>query len=431
MRFDHRWLISLCSLLVAGILAFGIYGILAEEAPEKLPVPTTTPISRPIESETQSPHDVSSEPETADPATRSPETEPVTSPPDTATITDSSTTETVTEPPVTKPPVVSVEWPEFPVLSEPDPWYATPTILPTPSVEHPEHATVIKRPACVEHRVYHDFFQAGIAATVEYEPSETVGYGKLIYVEYDGFEDDSNYYVKIGTSVVLHVSDGKPGSTPSDHMNDTFYLTFDDGPTAHTDEVLAILAEYNIKATFFTAGTCMSAAANQIPGLIARGHALGCHSYSHEFPDVYESESVFLNEILSWERLLNRIMGGVLPYKLFRFPGGSNTTTMDAHMLPVFMEALEDIGYQAFDWTCSNCDAWEGDRKEGESREDYFKRQFVTTVSWLRTTSEYRISLMHETNSVTRATLEWAINHILDLGYSFRTLDELDGNQIF
>jgi len=59
------------------------------------------------------------------------------------------------------------------------------------------------------------------------------------------------------------------------------YLTFDDGPTARTHEILSLLDEYQAKATFF----CVGANAEKHPDLIEllrkAGHSIGNHSYSH------------------------------------------------------------------------------------------------------------------------------------------------------
>ena len=59
-------------------------------------------------------------------------------------------------------------------------------------------------------------------------------------------------------------------------------LTFDDGPTAvHTDSVLAILAEFDVPATFFMVGSAMERNAEVVGRVRAQGHELGNHSYSH------------------------------------------------------------------------------------------------------------------------------------------------------
>lgn len=59
-------------------------------------------------------------------------------------------------------------------------------------------------------------------------------------------------------------------------------LTFDDGPTVNgTDQILAILAEENIKATFFVTGAELESNLDQGKKIVAAGHELGNHSYSH------------------------------------------------------------------------------------------------------------------------------------------------------
>lgn len=59
-------------------------------------------------------------------------------------------------------------------------------------------------------------------------------------------------------------------------------LTFDDGPTPiHTDSVLATLAEFDVPATFFMVGQAMERNAEVVNRVVAQGHELGNHSYSH------------------------------------------------------------------------------------------------------------------------------------------------------
>lgn len=60
-------------------------------------------------------------------------------------------------------------------------------------------------------------------------------------------------------------------------------LTFDDGPTPeYTDEVLAILDQYGIRATFFVTGRETEQFPEQAAQIVAAGHQLGNHSYSHQ-----------------------------------------------------------------------------------------------------------------------------------------------------
>lgn len=59
-------------------------------------------------------------------------------------------------------------------------------------------------------------------------------------------------------------------------------LTFDDGPSrAYTDEVLGLLAHYDVHATFFLTGKEMAANPEHTRRLLASGHQLANHSFSH------------------------------------------------------------------------------------------------------------------------------------------------------
>ena len=60
------------------------------------------------------------------------------------------------------------------------------------------------------------------------------------------------------------------------------YLTFDDGPTPkNTEQILDILDKYSAKATFFCLGNNAELYPELVEKIVARGHAIGNHSYNH------------------------------------------------------------------------------------------------------------------------------------------------------
>ena len=68
-------------------------------------------------------------------------------------------------------------------------------------------------------------------------------------------------------------------------------LTFDDGPTPEgTDQILAVLGEENVKATFFVTGGELAQNPEQGKKIVAAGHELGNHSYSHDVVLISELE---------------------------------------------------------------------------------------------------------------------------------------------
>ena len=66
------------------------------------------------------------------------------------------------------------------------------------------------------------------------------------------------------------------------------YLTFDDGPSANTDEILDILKKNNIKATFFILKSDDPKSIARMKRMYDEGHTVAMHSVFHEYPLVYQ-----------------------------------------------------------------------------------------------------------------------------------------------
>lgn len=137
----------------------------------------------------------------------------------------------------------------------------------------------------------------------------------------------------------------------------TVYLTFDDGPSARTDEVLATLAEKNVKATFFVVGHTDEADFERMRQIVAQGHTIGMHSYSHDYQKIYASVEAFLADFY---RNFNQIRSvtGVTP-TAFRFPGGSVNGYNKAVRKAIVAE-MERRGFVPYDWNVTSGDAAAG-----------------------------------------------------------------------
>lgn len=132
------------------------------------------------------------------------------------------------------------------------------------------------------------------------------------------------------------------------------YLTFDDGPSTNTDEILDILKEYNVKATFFVVGKEDEHSLNMYRRIVEEGHSLGMHSYSHQYSVIYQSVESFAQDIQQLRQLLQSVTGEDV--KLYRFPGGSSNKVSNVDMQELIRYLKEnDITY--FDWNVSSGDA--------------------------------------------------------------------------
>lgn len=135
------------------------------------------------------------------------------------------------------------------------------------------------------------------------------------------------------------------------------YLTFDDGPSYNTASVLDILDRYGVKATFFVTGNGQNYNDN-IVRAYQSGHAIGLHTYTHDYATVYASVDAYFQDLNNVGDMVQNIIG----YRpdIIRFPGGSSNT-VSANYTPGIMSQLvnkvQEKGYQYYDWNVSSSDA--------------------------------------------------------------------------
>lgn len=132
------------------------------------------------------------------------------------------------------------------------------------------------------------------------------------------------------------------------------YLTFDDGPSSGTDEILDILAEYDIKATFFVVGKEGEWAEDAYKRIVEEGHTLGMHSYTHVYQQIYASLDAYAEDLFKLQDYLYDITGVRSVY--VRFPGGSSNTVSQTNMREL-IAWLEEEGFTYYDWNISSQDA--------------------------------------------------------------------------
>lgn len=133
------------------------------------------------------------------------------------------------------------------------------------------------------------------------------------------------------------------------------YLTFDDGPSENTEKVLDILAEYDVKATFFVIGEELTEERRAIvQRVIEEGHAIGMHANVHVYEKLYKSMDSFLAD---YETLYERLQEDYgIETALFRFPGGSACTCLNGQGKN-YIQEMEKRGFSCFDWNVSGEDS--------------------------------------------------------------------------
>lgn len=193
------------------------------------------------------------------------------------------------------------------------------------------------------------------------------------------------------------------------------YLTFDDGPSTHTEEILRILKENDVKATFFVIGKADDYSKQMYNKIVEEGHTLAMHSYSHDYSSIYSSVKAFKDDLNKIENLLTDVTGQKPKY--YRFPGGSSNTVskVDIKKLITYLNE-ENITY--FDWNVVNGDA--------ESSKPVPKNKLVKNVMTGIKNYNSCIVLMHdaEPKETTVEALPEIIRRIKKQGAQILPIDE-------
>ena len=198
------------------------------------------------------------------------------------------------------------------------------------------------------------------------------------------------------------------------------FLTFDDGTSkTNTPEVLRILDENNIKATFFLTGSNIENGGETARELVKQefesGHAIANHSYSHDCNKLYPGRNLdmkaFKEDYEKNDKLLKSILGENFTTHVMRCPGGY----MSWKNMDELYKYLEKNNIASIDWNALNADA-EGPKKNAKQLAQYA----IKTSEG----KEMVVLLMHDTygKEETVKALPTIIKYFKDNGYEFRTL---------
>lgn len=234
---------------------------------------------------------------------------------------------------------------------------------------------------------------------------------------------------KLGTYLVTYTVQNSFGVTtaterkvevvpkPRDERG-VIYLTFDDGSSRLTEQILDILKSEGVKATFFVVNTN-----NSYNSLIQRahdeGHTIGLHSYSHQYGQIYASENAFFDDLSA---ISSKVQGliGVAP-NITRFPGGSSNTvsSFNPGIMSRLTAQMKARGFLYFDWNVDSRDA------TGAGSAEAIYRNVINSLSKDRS----NVVLMHDAGNKTHTVqaLRDIIRFGKNNGYSFGALSSASG----
>ena len=186
------------------------------------------------------------------------------------------------------------------------------------------------------------------------------------------------------------------------------YLTFDDGPSSYTGQLLDVLKKYNVKATFFVTG---KGSDKFIKRAYDEGHSIGLHTYKHQYKEVYKSVDDYFSDLDKVSDRVKQITG--IETKLIRFPGGSSNTVskFNPGIMTVLSKEVELRGYKYFDWNISSGDT-------STTSTDKIANNVIKSLR-----KGNNVVLQHDTKKYSVEAVSQIIEYGLANGYVFAPLD--------
>lgn len=179
-------------------------------------------------------------------------------------------------------------------------------------------------------------------------------------------------------------------------------LTFDDGPHEKTIDVLDLLLKYKAKATFFCIGKEIEKYPEIVERIIAEGHNIGNHSYSHSNWNGFFSTQKIVAEIEQTNTLIAQFTNK--KNRLFRPPFGVTN--------PNIAKAISKTNQMAIGWNIRSLDT-------------VIKKENIILERIKKRVQPGNIILMHDTSAKTVSVLEQLLLFLQSESYKTITIDEL------
>jgi peptidoglycan/xylan/chitin deacetylase (PgdA/CDA1 family) len=181
------------------------------------------------------------------------------------------------------------------------------------------------------------------------------------------------------------------------------YLTFDDGPSKYTRELLQTLKDNKVRVTFFVTGRGDDTVFQDI---VKGNHSIGLHTNTHNY-SIYASEQTFFADLDTISQRVKAQVG--FEPKIMRFAGGSSNTISKRYSVGIMSRLSAQVherGYKYYDWNCSTGD---GGPITAEAEIDRVAACEYNTI----------YLLAHDTEPPTIEAMKTIIPSLLERGYYF------------
>lgn len=183
------------------------------------------------------------------------------------------------------------------------------------------------------------------------------------------------------------------------------YITFDAGfENGNTEKILDALKKHGVKATFFLVGNYFETQPELVKRMVAEGHTVGNHTYSHPDMSKIADEASFQNELEKNARLYKDIAGEEMP-KLYRPPQGKFCESN--------LKMAQKLGYHTVFWSLAYVDWYESDQP---TKEEAFGKL-------LPRAHPGAVVLLHSTSKTNGDILDELLTKWEEAGYTFGDLE--------
>ena len=181
-------------------------------------------------------------------------------------------------------------------------------------------------------------------------------------------------------------------------------ITFDDGPVSTTPQVLEILRQHDVKATFFCIGSRVAAVPEVVRQIDAAGHLIGNHTYSHSYVIDLYSAGRLTRELQDTDAAVAAAIGK--RPRLFRPPYGVTT--------PNLARAIRKAGHRCIGWSVRSLDT-------------VVKDEPKLLSNMVQALNPGAVFLFHDSSLATVGILDEFIREAKRRGFAVIPLDQLLG----
>ncbi|MGG2015021.1 peptidoglycan-N-acetylglucosamine deacetylase [Bacillus sp. S10(2024)] len=221
--------------------------------------------------------------------------------------------------------------------------------------------------------------------------------------------EDSSQPVQLVSEIQTALAPKEAPQQYNGQVRKVAYLTFDDGPGKYTAQLLDILKQNDVKATFFLIGSNVKAYPDLVKRELAEGHYVGMHSMTHDYAKLYK-QGGYVNEMKEDQKLISNIIGQAP--KLTRPPYGSSGLT------EALRNQVAENGLRVWDWTIDSVD-WRYNKMPVDAASAKITENVIAGAKTNR-----EVILLHDIHLQSVSAVSAIIKGLKEKGYEFESYNE-------